>query len=44
MSELGQTEPSSFVTATAELASIADASEAWRPSTVDRATGATALP
>jgi hypothetical protein len=34
MAEMDQTEPSSFVTATAELASIADASEAWRPSTV----------
>jgi hypothetical protein len=34
MSEVGQTEPSSFVGGTAELASIADAGEAWRPSTV----------
>jgi hypothetical protein len=33
-SGMGQTEPSSFVAATAELASIADADETWRPSTV----------
>jgi hypothetical protein len=34
MVAVGQTEPSSFVGGTAELASIADAGEAWRPSTV----------
>jgi hypothetical protein len=30
MAELGQAQPPSFVAATAELASIADAGEAWR--------------
>jgi len=31
MTGVGQTAPPSFVAATAELASIADAAEAWRP-------------
>jgi hypothetical protein len=34
MAAWGQTEPSGFVAGTAELASIADAGEAWWPSTV----------
>jgi hypothetical protein len=44
MSQLAQTEPPSFVAGTAELASIADAGEAWRPSTVGRVIVAAGAP